>query len=139
MHCSIGAGGSCCDPTRAAAARGDVPPSQPTRPALQAEAFPFSGGAGGRLLPLRGLLRSRAALREGMAAAAPAAQAPALSDSQKLQLVVGNCVQKATELILHARLSPLPASLRRGAVNRWVRSNRGRGLTHASQASASAR
>ena len=48
-----------------------------------------------------------------------AAQQQQLSDPQKLQLVVGNCIQKATELILHGRLMPLPATLRRGGVNRW--------------------
>ena len=42
-----------------------------------------------------------------------------LNDAQKLQLVVGNCIQKATELVLHSRLQPLPAVLRRGGVNRW--------------------
>ena len=31
-----------------------------------------------------------------------------LNDAQKLQLVVGNCIQKATELVLHSRLQPLP-------------------------------
>ncbi|KAL3931827.1 MAG: hypothetical protein SGPRY_000966, partial [Prymnesium sp.] len=39
-----------------------------------------------------------------------------LSDPQKLQITVGNCVQKAAELILHARISPLGE---RGAVNHW--------------------
>ena len=44
-----------------------------------------------------------------------------LNDSQKLQLVVRNCVQKTVELVLHSRLLPLPASMRRGQTNRWVR------------------
>ena len=44
-----------------------------------------------------------------------------LSDPQKLQLVVGNCVQKAAELILHARIIPLPASMKKGESNHWVR------------------
>ena len=45
----------------------------------------------------------------------------ALSDPQKLVTVVCNFMQKATELILHARIMPLPEALRRGATNRWVR------------------
>ena len=48
----------------------------------------------------------------------------ALSDAQKLQVVVGNCIQKAVELILHARMMPLPLELRRGASNQWVRGAR---------------
>ena len=43
-----------------------------------------------------------------------------LTDPQKLQVVVGNFMQKATELILHARIMPLPDRLQRGATNRWV-------------------
>ena len=46
-----------------------------------------------------------------------------LSDPQKLSIYVGNCVQKAAELILHARVSPRGE---RGAVNHWVRP----GLAH---------
>ncbi len=55
------------------------------------------------------------------ASPAPSSAAPSLSDPEKLQLVVGNCMQKALELILHARLKPLPPALKLGAVNRWVR------------------
>ena len=44
-----------------------------------------------------------------------------LDASQKLQVVVGNCFQKAVELILHARIMPLPPELNRGASNEWVR------------------
>lgn len=50
---------------------------------------------------------------------AEGAPAAALTDPQKLQLVVGNFVQKTAELILHARLIPLPDALRPGTVNRW--------------------
>ena len=48
-----------------------------------------------------------------------ASAASALSDPQKLQLVVGNFVQKACEMVLHSRMVPLPPTLRRGSVNRW--------------------
>ena len=44
-----------------------------------------------------------------------------LTDGQKLQLVVRNCVQKAVELVLHSRVIPLPPHMRRGSTNRWVR------------------
>ena len=44
-----------------------------------------------------------------------------LTDAQKLQLVVRNCVQKAVELVLHSRVIPLPPHMRRGSTNRWVR------------------
>ena len=44
-----------------------------------------------------------------------------LTDAQKLQLVVRNCVQKAVELVLHSRMMPLPPHMRRGSTNRWVR------------------
>ena len=46
---------------------------------------------------------------------------PGLDASQKLQVVVGNCFQKAVELILHARIMPLTPELNRGASNEWVR------------------
>ena len=46
---------------------------------------------------------------------------PALKDPEKLQVVVGNFMQKCVELILHARMMPLPDTLRRGTTNRWVR------------------
>lgn len=45
--------------------------------------------------------------------------AGAISDAQKLQLVVSNFVQKACEMVLHARMMPLPPTLNRGSVNRW--------------------
>ena len=46
---------------------------------------------------------------------------PGLDATQKLQVVVGNCFQKAVELILHARIMPLTPELNRGASNEWVR------------------
>jgi hypothetical protein len=48
-------------------------------------------------------------------------QSQQIDEAEKLQLVIRNCVQKAAELILHARLKPMPPAMRRGASNRWVR------------------
>ena len=42
-----------------------------------------------------------------------------VSDPDKLQLVVANFVQKALEMVLHARLLPLPPTMRRGNMNSW--------------------
>ena len=45
--------------------------------------------------------------------------APMLTRQACLSLPPHSCVQKASELILHGRLMPLPASLKPGSVNRW--------------------
>ena len=54
-----------------------------------------------------------------MADTSSGAPAGTLSDAQKLQLVLGNFVQKACESVLHARMMPLPPTLRKGTANRW--------------------
>lgn len=59
------------------------------------------------------------AVTQRVMSAAGTSAAGTVSDAQKLQLVVSNFVQKACEMVVHARMIPLPDALRRGSVNRW--------------------